>query len=149
MTRPIMPTPGFDACSAAACHAVLVEFLAAIDHGHATTALDLFTEDAAFTARSQQLRGRDAISRFLTEREAETDRQTTHMIANETVHADDTREAVTLDAVVVLLVRNGAGQYVIDRVLDTTQQFVSTHDGWRISRRDTTPFHPPMHPPMA
>ncbi len=65
------------------------------------------------------------------------------------MHADDTREAVTLDAVVVLLVRNGAGQYVIDRVLDTTQQFVSTHDGWRISRRDTTPFHPPMHPPMA
>jgi len=149
MTRPITPDPGVDADSAAACHAVLVEFLAAIDHGHASTALDLFTEDASFTARGQQLQGRDAISGFLTEREAETGRQTVHIIVNETARTDDKREALTLDAVLVLLVRNEAGHYVTDRVLDTTQQFVPTQEGWRISRRDTTPFHPPMQPPVA
>ena len=143
MTLPTTLAPGVDAGSAAACHAVLVEFLAAIDHGHASTALDLFTEDASFTARGQELRGREPISRFLAEREAETDRQTIHLIANETAPTNDTREPVTLDAVLVLLVRNGAGQYVIDRVLDTTQQFMPTPAGWRITRRHTTPFHPP------
>jgi uncharacterized protein (TIGR02246 family) len=149
MTRPRTPVPGVDARSAAACHAVLVEFLAAIDHGHASTALDLFTEDASFTARGQQLHGREAISGFLTQREVETDRQTVHIIANETARTDDTREAVTLDAVLVLLVRNEAGQYVIDRVLDTTQQVVPTPAGWRITSRDTTPFHPPTQMPMT
>jgi len=149
MTRPITPAPGVDAGSAAACHAVLVEFLAAIDHGHATTVLDLFTEDASFTARGQQLRGRDAISRFLTEREAETGRQTVHIIANETARTDDTREAVTLAAVLVLLVRNEVGHYVTGRVLDTTQQLVPTPAGWRITSRDTTPFHPPTQPPVV
>jgi len=149
MTRPTTPAPVGDARSPAACHIVLVEFLAAIDHGHATTALDLFAEDASFTARGQQLQGRDAISEFLTEREAETDRQTVHINANETASTDDTREAVTLDAVLVLLVRNGAGQYAFDRVLDTTQQFVPTPAGWRITSRHTAPFHPPTQLPVA
>lgn len=147
MTRPATPVP--DAGSAAACHAVLVEFLAAIDHGHASTALGLFTDAAAFTARGQQLHGRDAISEFLTARETETDRQTVHIVANETARTDDTHEAVTMDAVLVLLERNDAGQYVIDRVLDTTQQFVPTPAGWRITRRETAPFHPLTHPAQA
>jgi hypothetical protein len=81
MTLPTTLAPGVDAGSAAACHAVLVEFLAAIDHGHASTALDLFTEDASFTARGQQLRAATRSAGFLTEREAETDRQTVHTIA--------------------------------------------------------------------
>jgi len=141
MTRPTAPD---HADAAAACHAVLVEFLAAIDHGHATSALHLFTEDASLTARGQQLHGRDAISRFLAQREAETARQTAHIIANETARTDDTGEAVTLDAVLVLLVRSGDGQCVTDRVLDTTQQFMPTHTGWRITSRHTAPFHPPV-----
>jgi uncharacterized protein (TIGR02246 family) len=145
MTRPTSSHPA----NAAACHAVLVEFLAAIDHGHATTALDLFTADASFTARGQQLQGLDAISRFLTEREAETYRQTIHIIANETARTDDTGEAITLDAVLVLLVCNEAGHYLTDRVLDTTQQFVPTPAGWRITSRRTAPFHPPTRLPVA
>lgn len=145
MTGPTTPDPG----AAAACHAVLAGFLAAIDHGHASTALDLFTQDAFFTARGQQLHGRDAIGTFLTQREAETGRQTVHIIANETVGTGDTREAVILDAVLVLLARNAADQYVIDRVLDTTQQFVSTPAGWRITSRHTTTFHPLTQPPTG
>lgn len=139
MTGPITADPG----SAAACHAVLVDFLAAIDHGHATTALGLFTADAAFTARGQQLQGRDAIRGFLAERETETHRPTVHIVANETTRTDDTHEAVILDAILVLLVLDETGQYVIDRVLDTTQQFAPTPAGWQITRRDAAPFHPP------
>jgi uncharacterized protein (TIGR02246 family) len=147
MTPPA--TPVRDADSAAACHAVLIEFLAAIDHGHASTALALFTNDASFTARGQQLQGHDAISEFLTERESETDRQTVHVVANETARTDDTHEAVTLEAILILLVRNEAGHYVTDRVLDTTQQFVPTPAGWRIARRDTVPLHPLTPVPQA
>jgi uncharacterized protein (TIGR02246 family) len=145
MTRPTTPDR---ADAATACHAVLVEFLAAIDHGHASTALDLFTEDASFTARGQQLHGLDAISRFLAQREADTERQTAHIIANETVQASSDG-ALTLAAVLVLLVRSEAGHYITDRVLDTTQQFMPTPEGWRINRRNTTPFHPPKQPPVA
>ncbi len=36
-----------------------------------------------------------------------------------------------------------------DRVLDTTQQFMPTPAGWRITRRHTTPFHPPTLSPVA
>jgi hypothetical protein len=39
--------------SAAQCHAVLVDFLAAIDRGQATQALGLFTPDACFEARGR------------------------------------------------------------------------------------------------
>ncbi|CAN5619392.1 hypothetical protein BH24ACT15_BH24ACT15_03790 [soil metagenome] len=140
MTRPTTPDR---ADGAAACHAVLVEFLAAIDHGHASTALNLFTEDASFTARGQQLQGRTAISEFLAQRQAETDRQTAHIIANETTRTDHTHGEITLDAVLVLLVRDEAGNYLTDRVLDTTQQFMPTPAGWRIATRHTTPFHLP------
>ncbi len=140
MRRPTTPDR---ADPAAACHAVLVEFLAAVDHGHASTALDLFTADASFTARGQQLHGHDAISRFLAQREAETERQTAHIITNETVQASNDG-ALTLAAVLVLLVRSEAGHYVTDRVLDTAQQFMPTPTGWRITSRHTTPFHPPM-----
>lgn len=149
MTRPFTPDPAVDAGSAAACHAVLVDFLAAIDHGHAPTALDLFTPNASFTARGRQLHGRDAINGFLTKREAESDRRTVHIIANQTVRVDETREALTLDAVLILLVRDKVGHYFIDRLLDTTQQFVPTPAGWRISHRDTAPFHPSTQPPVA
>jgi len=140
MTRPTTPDR---ADAPTACHAVLVEFLAAIDHGHASTALDLFTEDASFTARGQQLQGHDAISTFLAQREAETKRQTAHIIANETAQASSDG-TVTLAAVLVLLVRSEAGHYITDRVLDTTQQFMPTSTGWRITSRHTAPFHPPV-----
>ncbi len=144
MTSPATRVPGED--PATACHAVLVEFLAAIDHGHASTALDLFTDDASFTARGQQLHGRDAISEFLTVREAETGRQTVHLIANETQHTNDADETVTLEAILVLVERNSAGKFVTHRILETTQHFVPTAAGWRITRRETAPFHPPTSP---
>jgi len=41
----------------AECHSVTLSLLGAIDHGHATDALDLLTADASSEARGQQLRG--------------------------------------------------------------------------------------------
>lgn len=135
-----LPTPELERDATAACRAVLVTFLAAIDHGHATTAVNLFTADALFTARGQQLHGRDAISQFLTTREAETDRHTIHVIANETIRGSDANETITLEAVLILLLRSEAGNYGIDRVFDTTQDFVRTPTGWKIASRDVTSF---------
>ncbi len=123
--------------AAVGCHTVLIDFLAAIDHGHATTAVDLFTDDASFAARGQQLQGRDAISWFLAEREAETERHTVHVVANE-VARQITDNRVELDALIVLLVRQPTG-YSIDRILDTTQVFSWTEAGWRIACRSTRP----------
>jgi hypothetical protein len=58
---------------AALCHVILIDFLAALDHGHAI-ALNLFTHDASLDARGEQLHGRHAICGFLTERETQTKR---------------------------------------------------------------------------
>ena len=46
---------------AAACRALLVDFLTAIDHGRASEALDLFTPDASFATGDGQLRGHDEL----------------------------------------------------------------------------------------
>jgi hypothetical protein len=41
---------------AALCHVILIDFLAALDHGHAI-ALNLFTHDTSLDARGEQLHG--------------------------------------------------------------------------------------------
>lgn len=46
-----------------------------------------FTDDASFAARGQELHGRQAIARFLEERQAETERHTVHALANEIVRS--------------------------------------------------------------
>lgn len=126
---------------AAQCHAVLVDFLAAIDRGRATQALRLFTSDASFDARGRQLRGHEEIRRFLSAREADTDRHTVHLLANEVVRRC-TSEELELTALLLLYERRLDGQYQVERVLDTAQTFRRTSDGWRISSRATTPLHP-------
>lgn len=122
------------------CHAVLVDFLAAIDRGQATEVLELFTHDASLDARGEQFHGRDEIASFLADREAETARQTAHLVANEVVrHADE--DKIELTAMLFLHERQPGGQFRLERVLDTTQAFRRTDDGWRICRRTTAPLH--------
>lgn len=123
-----------------ACHEALVALLAAIDHGHATTAIDLFTEDASMQARGQQLRGHTEIAGFLAEREADTDRRTVHVLANETARQPSDNE-IEIDALLVLLVHDPAGTYAIDRVLDTSQRMRRTARGWKIDYRSAQPAH--------
>lgn len=125
---------------AALCHAVLVDFLAAIDRGHATQALGLFTPDATFDARGVPFQGRDEIASFLADRESQ-DRHTAHLIANEVVrHAND--DEIEITALLFLHERQADGNYRLERVLDTTQLFRRTPDGWRIHQRTTAPLHP-------
>jgi len=134
------PPPGTAPDGVAACRATLVDFLSAIDHGRAADALELFTEDASFAARGQQLHGRPAIAGFLQERQAETGRHTVHVLANEVVRSrsDDRLE---LTATLLLHEREPDGRYAIERALDTTQTFHRHHDRWRIHTRSTQPIH--------
>ncbi len=136
------PPPGSSPEGVAACRATLVDFLSAIDHGHATAALELFTEDASFAARGQQLHGRDAIARFLRERQAESGRHTVHVLANEVIRSA-TADRLELTAMLLLHEREPGGSYAIHRALDTSQTFHRNHDRWRIHDRSTHPIHPP------
>lgn len=122
------------------CRAVLLDFLAAIDHGHATRALGLFTADATLDVHGKPLRGRKQIASFLTRREAE-DRSTVHQITNEVVRSC-TGDAVTITALLFLFQRDNLGAYVLHGVLDTVQTFRHTDQGWRITTRHTAPVHP-------
>jgi ketosteroid isomerase-like protein len=135
------PPAGTSHAGVAACRATLIDFLAAIDHGHATTALDLFTDDASFAARGQQLHGHEAIGAFLDEREAETERHTVHVVTNDVLRSASDDEIV-LSAMLLLHERDSDGRYAIQRVLDTTQTFRRDRDRWRIRDRSTRPIHP-------
>lgn len=124
-----------------ACREVLIQYLTAVDRHEATTALRLFTEDANIVARGERLHGRDAIGRFLAEREADTARRTAHIIANELLEHVDADRA-TLRARVVLLLREPEGSYRTDQVVETRQTFERDDSGWRIALRDESPLHP-------
>lgn len=134
------PPAGTSPAGVAACRATLVDFLAAVDHGRATDALDLFTPDAAFAARGEQLHGHDAILAFLRDREAETERHTAHVVTNDVVRSA-TADEVVLTAMLLLHERDAGGGYAIRRVLDTTQTFRRDPDRWRIRERSTRPVH--------
>lgn len=138
--KEIMPDPVTNPRDAAECRAVLIELLAAIDHGRATEALALFTDDASLTDRGEQLQGLEAISDFLAQREAETHRQTAHVIANEILRQTDDQRLELL-ATLILHVRQPDGTYLIERVLESTQTFRATSAGWRITQRDVWPLH--------
>ena len=123
------------------CRALLIDFLAAIDRGRATDALELFTPEAVFDARGTPLHGHDEIADFLIAREGETHRRTVHVIANDVVRRHDAAE-IELSALLMLYERDAAGTYRLDRILETTQTFQRLATGWRISSRSTAPVHP-------
>lgn len=137
-----IPDPA-DPRDAAACHAVLVAFLAAIDHGQASSTLELFTPDACIDARGHQLCGSDQIEEFLAGRETE-DRHTAHLVGNCVAHVTAADE-LELTALLFLHERQSEGHWRLERVLDTTQVFRRTRRGWRIHRRTLQPLHPPMN----
>jgi ketosteroid isomerase-like protein len=136
------PPSGRSYAGVGACRTTLIDFLAMIDQGQATKALELFTDDASFAARGRQVRGRDAVGAFLREREAETDRHTAHVVTNDVVRSA-TDDEVVLSAMLLLHERDSDGRYAIHRVLDTTQTFRRGTDRWRIHDRSIRPIHPP------
>lgn len=123
------------------CRALLIDFLAAIDQGRATDALELFTPDALFDARGTTLRGHEEIANFLAAREGETQRHTVHVITNDAVRRHDDHD-LELTALLILYERQIDGTYRLDRILNTTQTFQHLPSGWRISSRTTRPAHP-------
>lgn len=122
------------------CHDLLVAYLTAVDHHRAMDALPCFTDDAQIVARGQHLNGREEISRFLAERQADAARHTAHLIVNEVFDQVDA-DSVELDARVVLLLHQTAHGYQVDQIVETTQSFRLTTDGWRISQRNESPLH--------
>lgn len=126
--------------SAAAATETVLAYHRAIDTGHATDAISLFTEGAVFQAKGTELVGREAISGFMTDREAQVERHTVHVVANLMVlRAQDDR--VELGALVLLHVRQADGRYELERVLDTTHIVTRDVGGWKIDRRLSRPLH--------
>jgi hypothetical protein len=127
------------------CRALVVGYHSDIDSGRATAAIIAFADDAEFEAHGRIYRGRAEILGFLSAREADTARQTAHVIANEVVtgqddESDDSR--VELRAMVLLHVRQPDGSYLLDRVLSTVHQFRYSGGEWLITRRTSRPLHP-------
>jgi len=124
----------------AQCRAIIVNYHGDIDRGRASTAIVHFDDDAEFEARGEQLRGREQILRFLTDREARTDRHTVHVVANP-VTIEASNDTVEVSALIMLHVRNAEGGYALERVLDTVHRFRSTACEWKIVSRTSTPLH--------
>lgn len=127
------------------CRALVVGYHRDIDSGRATAGIGAFADDAEFEARGRVFRGRGEILDFLSAREADTGRQTVHVLANEVVTASDDGpqgERIELRAMVLLHVRQPDGAYVLDRVLDTVHQLRRLDGEWRITRRTSKPLHP-------
>ncbi len=130
------------------CRALVVSYHRDIDSGRATAGIGAFADDAEFEAHGRVFRGRDEILGFLKAREADTGRQTVHVLANEVVtgHDDEDdgsgRKRVELQAMVLLHVRQPDGAYVLDRVLNTVHRFRHSGGEWRITRRTSRPLHP-------
>ena len=121
-------------------HDVVVAYHRSIDVGRATDGLELFTDDAVFQVKGTELIGREAIGRFLTDREAQTDRHTVHVIANPVVTRAG-KDEVEISALVLLQVRQPGGHYVTERVLDTVHEVTRRSAGWKIRRRLSRPLH--------
>ncbi|MBW8819130.1 MAG: nuclear transport factor 2 family protein [Streptomyces sp.] len=130
------------------CRALVVGYHRDIDSGRATAGIGAFADGAEFEAHGRVFRGRDEILGFLGAREADTGRQTVHVLANEVVTGqdgeDDGRDdrRVELQTMVLLHVRRPDGAYVLDRVLDTVHRFRHSGGQWRITHRLSRPLHP-------
>lgn len=125
------------------CRAVVAGYHREIDSGRATAGIGAFDEHAEFEAHGRTYRGRAEILEFLTAREANTGRQTVHVLANETVSAPASDEQrIELRAFVLLHVRQPDGAYRLERVLDTVHHLRRADQQWRITRRTSTLLHP-------
>ena len=122
---------------------VVVAYHRNIDLGRASAGIDLFEPDAVFQARGLELVGREAIAGFLADREAQRDRHTVHVLANQVVRQVSTDEIEVL-ALVLLHVRQPDGSYTLERALDTTHVVRRGPAGWLIHQRLSRPMHPPV-----
>ncbi|MBV1942571.1 nuclear transport factor 2 family protein [Streptomyces sp. BV286] len=129
------------------CRALIVGYHRDIDSGRATAGIGTFADDVEFEARGRVVRARDEILGFLKGREADTGRQTVHVLAHEVVTGQDDeddgsgRKRVELQAMVVLHVQPPDGAYVLDRVLNTVHRFRHSGGEWRITRRTPRALH--------
>lgn len=130
------------------CRALAVSYHRDIDGGRATAGIGAFADDAEFEAHGRVFRGREEILGFLKAREADTGRQTVHVLANEVATAQDDEDngsgdkRVELQNMVLLHVRQPDGAYVLDRVLNTVHRFRHSGGRWRITHRTSRPLHP-------
>ncbi len=127
------------------CRALVVSYHRDIDSGRATAGIGAFADDAEFEAHGRVFRGREEILGFLKAREANTGRQTVHVLANEVAAAQDDGsddERIELQNIVLLHVRQPDGVYVLDRVLNTVHRFRHSGGQWRITHRTSRPLHP-------
>ncbi|WP_406445636.1 nuclear transport factor 2 family protein [Streptomyces sp. NBC_00631] len=140
----VMVTPAERGRAVSHCRTLVVGYHRDIDSGRATAGIGAFAEDAEFEAHGRIFHGRAEILGFLSAREADTGRQTVHVLANEVVtdQGDGPHgRRAELRAMILLHVRQADGAYVLDRVLDTVHQFRCRGGEWRITRRTSRPLH--------
>ena len=75
-----MATPADQDDAGSHCPALVVGCHQDIDRGRATAGIDVFADDAEFEAHGRVFRGRSEILDFLRAREADTARQTVHVL---------------------------------------------------------------------
>ncbi|MBN9035922.1 MAG: nuclear transport factor 2 family protein [Rhizobiales bacterium] len=111
-----------------------------IDRGAATKGIVHFTDDAVFEAQGKRYEGRDGVMSFLTNREAQTDRHTVHVITGPRFSRGDDG-SLLVGTIILISVRDAEGQYTISKAVDTVHRFVETRDGWLIASRLSKPLH--------
>ncbi len=125
------------------CRALVAGYHRDIDSGRATAGIHAFTDDAEFEAHGRIHRGRAEILEFLRSREADTARQTVHVLANELATGPDVPNGeIELRAMVLLHVRQPDGTYALDRVLDTVHRLRCIDGEWLVGHRSSRPLHP-------
>ena len=141
MTDKVMRRTGAAADQAlAACREAVLGYHDEIDRGRATAALRYVADGAQFEMRGEHLDG-EQLARFLQQREDASDRHTAHIFVHERVLEQSAR-TVRLGARLLVHARDGAGDYVVERVIDVTHELTLTDRGWLIARRTSSPLHP-------
>lgn len=124
----------------AECLEIITAYHGDIDRGRASAGLDHFTEKAVFEVHGRRLEGRTAIAAFLVDREAQTDRQTVHVVTNAILqNHDDMRPVVS--ALIMVYLRSPDGSYSLVRILDTIHHMIRSDGDLLIETRKSRPLH--------
>jgi hypothetical protein len=117
------------------CERLFLNFHTLADEGRPTRGVQLFTDDAVFELGGDRHVGKDAISRFLKSREADTSRRTRHLSSNFRFTLDSDVSAHASASLAVYAIRDG-GSAAFEGIVDCDVAFVLLPGrGWLMSGR--------------
>lgn len=120
-----------------ACRRLAHEFLALVDSGQASAAVELFTEDGELIADGQTIAGRAALTAFFQAREANTARKTLHVATPVSFELVSENEAIQESLLQIYLTDNWAGDggktELLTRMIDRLHRDMNGQ--WRFRSR--------------